>query len=101
MRLNIRSLGNEVSYQGKTVNVGIDVHNKSYVLSAYCDGVVIKKSCRMIADPQACAQFISETFNGAEIPTAYESVLMIPDYKKIYQILSSQISVKNLPKIFR
>lgn len=62
-----------VSYQGKTVNVGIDVHKQSYVLSAYCEGSVVKKSCRMEASPKACALFLLDTFSGARIRTAYEA----------------------------
>lgn len=59
------------SYLGKKVFIGIDVHKKSYVISAHCDGVVVKKwSTPALAE--RTAEQLNEYFKGAEIFSAYE-----------------------------
>ena len=56
----------------KKVFVGIDVHKKTYSLSAVCNQEIIKK-CTMPADPFGLLSFLHKTFKGSEIITAYEA----------------------------
>ena len=59
-------------YSGKSVFVGIDVHKKSYVVAACCDGEVVKK-WTTTANPTSLAQQLSKFFDGAEVHSAYEA----------------------------
>ena len=59
-------------YSGKSVFVGIDVHKKSYVIAACCDGEVVKK-WTSTANPITLAQQLSKFFDGAEVHSAYEA----------------------------
>jgi transposase len=61
-----------VSYTGKTVFIGIDVHRSFFVLSCLCEGVVVKR-CRMPARAEAIISFISRHFAGAQVQTCYEA----------------------------
>jgi transposase len=60
------------NYSGKKVFVGIDVHKKTYVISAYCDGDVVKKWTTP-ARAQALADQLGSYFFEAEILSAYEA----------------------------
>jgi transposase len=62
----------EISYIGKNVYIGIDVHKKSYTVVARVEGEVVKK-WTTAASPQALAQQILKYFTGATIYTAYEA----------------------------
>lgn len=57
---------------GKKVFIGIDVHKKTYSLSAICEGRLIKK-CTLAADPEVLVKYCNKLFQGSEIETAYES----------------------------
>jgi len=59
-------------YTTKTVYVGIDVHKKSYSVTAVCDRQIVKKD-RLMADPNLLATYCKNKFKGAKIITAYES----------------------------
>jgi transposase len=61
-----------LTYHGKHISIGIDVHRKSYTLTCRCDGVVIKR-CHMAADPTAVVEFCRKHFPGASFPSAYEA----------------------------
>lgn len=63
---------NAISYVGKNVFTGIDVHKKSYTVVARVDGEVVKK-WTTISSPQALAQQLLQYFVGATIHTAYEA----------------------------
>lgn len=60
------------NYTSKTVYVGIDVHKKSYSVTAVCDKQVIKKD-RLLADPRLLVEYCKGKFEGAKIFTAYEA----------------------------
>jgi len=62
----------EISYIGKNVYIGIDVHKKSYTVVARVGGEIVKK-WTTAASPQALAQQILKYFAGANIYTAYEA----------------------------
>lgn len=61
-----------VSYAGKRVYIGIDVHRAFFVASCVSDGVVVKR-CRMPGTAEAVVSFIGKYFNGAEVRTCYEA----------------------------
>ncbi len=60
------------TYNLKTVYLGIDVHKKTYSVTAICDGVVMKKS-RMHAEPEALIRYCGRYFPQATIISAYEA----------------------------
>jgi transposase len=62
----------EISYVGKNVYIGIDVHKKSYTVVARAENEVVKK-WTTAASPQALAQQILKYFAGATIYSAYEA----------------------------
>lgn len=62
----------KVSYVGKKVSIGIDVHKKFFVLTAVCDGEVAK-ACRIPAEPKKVADFIRKYFEGASVKSCYEA----------------------------
>lgn len=59
-------------YTAKTVYIGIDVHKKSYSVTAVCDSQIVKKD-RLPADPDMLAEYCQNKFKGAKILTAYEA----------------------------
>ncbi len=59
-------------FNGKKVFLGIDVHKKTYVVSAICDGQLIKKDT-LSADPTFLVQYCKKYFSGADIESAYEA----------------------------
>ena len=61
-----------IDYSGKKVNVGIDVHKKTYSVCCECEGQVVKKAT-VPAIPGQLAQFLSDHFKGAEIRSCYEA----------------------------
>jgi transposase len=62
----------EISYVGKDVYLGIDVHKKTYVVVARVEGEVVKK-WTTAASPQSLAQQLLKYFAGANIKSAYEA----------------------------
>lgn len=61
-----------ISYVGKEVFIGIDVHKKTYAVVARMDGEVVKKWTTAAA-PQGLAEQLLKFFVGANIHTAYEA----------------------------
>lgn len=60
------------NYTSKTVYIGIDVHKKTYAVTAICNKEVIKKDT-MIANPDKLLKYITKYFEGAKVYTAYEA----------------------------
>jgi transposase len=61
-----------ISYVGKAVFIGIDVHKKTYTIVARVEGAVVKK-WTTVASPETLAQQLLKYFAGATIHTAYEA----------------------------
>ena len=59
-------------YTGKTIFVGMDVHKKTYSVTAICDGDVVKRDT-LKADPQALVAYLLKRFGSGKIKTAYEA----------------------------
>jgi len=59
-------------YTGKTIFVGMDVHKKTYSVTAICDGIVIKRDT-LKADPQSLISYLKKRFGSGKIKTAYEA----------------------------
>lgn len=60
------------NYTNKTVYLGMDVHKKTYAVTAICDGQVVKKDT-LKADPAILVAYCKKYFVGAEIHSAYEA----------------------------
>ncbi len=61
-----------ISYCGKKVYIGIDVHKETYSVTCIFDQIVVKKAT-VPADPAVLAESILNWFKGAEIQSAYEA----------------------------
>ena len=61
-----------VSYTGKPVFIGIDVHRSFFVLTCLCEGRVVNR-CRMPGKAASVISFISKHFPEAEVRTCYEA----------------------------
>jgi len=61
-----------ISYKGRKVFVGIDVHLRFYQVTCYCEGVLVHKF-RCDAVPGALAYSLCRMFRGAEIESCYET----------------------------
>lgn len=59
-------------YTGKKIYLGIDVHKKTYAVTAMCEKLVIKKAT-MTASPEGLVNFCKKYFSGATIESAYEA----------------------------
>ena len=59
-------------YTQKTIYIGIDVHKKTYAVTAICDGIVVKKDT-LAAYPEQLVRYIKKYFNGATVRTVYEA----------------------------
>ena len=59
-------------YSNQTIFIGIDVHKKSYSISAIHNGTLIKKAT-IVADPDILLSFLYKNFNNAQLETAYEA----------------------------
>ena len=62
----------KLSYVGKKVFVGVDVHKRTYSVVAVMEGEVVKK-WRTSAEPQKLANQLNKYFPGAKIECAYEA----------------------------
>jgi len=63
----------KISYFGKKVYIGTDVHKATYSVTCICEGVVAKKVASVPASPAEFAQSLLHWFKGAEIYSAYEA----------------------------
>ena len=61
-----------ISYAGKEVFLGMDVHKSFYVVSAVCDGELVKL-CRLPARANEVINFIKKYFPGATVRSCYEA----------------------------
>ena len=68
----MKAATHRISYSGKDVFVGIDVHKKTYSVVARADKEVIKK-WTTVASPQRFTEQLLNYFEGAIIHTAYEA----------------------------
>lgn len=59
-------------YNGKTIFLGIDVHKKTYSVTAVCEEVVVKQDT-FIASPEILVKYCVHAFKGAIIKSAYEA----------------------------
>ena len=63
---------NPITYKNKKVYIGMDVHKKSYTLSAYCQGRIVK-SATTPADPEKVTQSLKKWFPSARLYSVYEA----------------------------
>lgn len=61
-----------ISYCGKKVSIGIDVHLSTYYVTCVHEGSVVKRAS-MKAEPDEVVKFLRNHFAGAELSTAYEA----------------------------
>jgi transposase len=59
-------------YTGKTIFVGMDVHKKTYSVTAICDGSIIKRDT-LKAEPNGLISYLKKRFGSGKIKTAYEA----------------------------
>lgn len=59
-------------YTGKKIYLGIDVHKKTYAVTAICEKLVLKKAT-ITASPDGLVTFCKKYFPGAVIESAYEA----------------------------
>lgn len=62
----------KMSYIGKKVYVGMDVHKKTYSVTAIWEGEIVKRDT-MRADAGGVIRYLQKYFAGAEIHAAYEA----------------------------
>lgn len=62
----------KMSYEGKKVYIGMDVHKRTYSVTAICEGEIVKRDT-MRADPESVIRYLHRHFAGAEIHTVYEA----------------------------
>lgn len=61
------------NYTGKTIYIGLDIHKKTYSISALCDHEIVKRAT-IAASYNSLLDFITKYFPGAaKINTAYEA----------------------------
>ena len=60
------------NYTGKTVYIGIDVHKKTYSVTAICDEIVVKR-VTMKAYPEDLILYLKKHYGEAKIESAYEA----------------------------
>ena len=65
-------LASPKSYLGKEIFVGIDVHKKSYSLTAICERQIVKKAT-VKADPRQVSESLKKWFVGGSIKSCYEA----------------------------
>jgi len=59
-------------YTDKKIYLGIDVHKKTYAVTAICEGQMAKKDT-LPAEPSRLINYCKKYFPGAEIESAYET----------------------------
>jgi transposase len=60
------------NYTGKEIFLGIDVHKKSYSVTAIIDQEIVKKD-KIIGTPESLEAYCKKYFYGANIKSAYEA----------------------------
>lgn len=61
-----------VAYRGKNIHVGIDVHKKTYSVTAVCGTDIIARDT-MRADPEALVRYLKKRFTESKVSSAYEA----------------------------
>lgn len=61
-----------INFTNKTVFLGIDVHKKTYSVTAICEGSMIKQDT-FTASPEIFVKYCRRAFQGAKIKSAYEA----------------------------
>jgi transposase len=61
-----------MDYTQKTIYVGIDVHKKTYAVTAICDGAVVKRDT-LTANPNFLITYLKKRFGTGKILSAYET----------------------------
>lgn len=59
-------------YTGKTIFVGMDVHKKTYSVTAICEGIIVKRDT-LKAEPHSLITYLKKQFGSGKIKTAYEA----------------------------
>jgi len=67
-----RTTRKEISYVGKEVYVGMDVHKKTYSVTVICEENIVKRDT-MRADPEVVVRYLLNHFEGAKIHSVYEA----------------------------
>lgn len=62
----------KMSYVGKEVYAGMDVHKKTYSVTIICEGEIVKRDT-MRADPKGIVHYLKKHFEGAKIHSVYEA----------------------------
>jgi len=62
----------KMSYTGKEVYVGMDVHKRTYSVTVICEGEIVKRDT-MRADPEGIVHYLKRHFAGAKIHSVYEA----------------------------
>ena len=60
------------NYINKTIYFGIDVHKKSYAVTAICEGQVVKRDT-LKAEPDVLIAYCKKHFADARIESVYEA----------------------------
>lgn len=60
------------NYTGKTIFIGMDVHKRTYSLTAICDGIKIKTET-MKGDPNLLIKYLKNHYGTGKIISAYEA----------------------------
>ena len=61
-----------INFTDKTVFLGIDVHKRTYSVTAICEGSMIKQDT-FVASPEIFVKYCRRAFQGAKIKSAYEA----------------------------
>lgn len=61
-----------LDYTGKTVFIGLDVHKKTYAITAICEKTIVKRDT-IKASEQILLEYLSKYFSNAKIKTVYEA----------------------------
>ena len=67
-----RTTKKEISYVGKEVYVGMDVHKKTYSVTVICEENIVKRDT-MRANPEVVVRYLLNHFEGAKIHSVYEA----------------------------
>lgn len=61
-----------MDYTGQIIFLGIDVHKRTYSVTAVCGGVILKRNT-LAASPEVLLKYLKNAFKGATMKSAYEA----------------------------
>ena len=61
-----------ITYRGKVVSIGIDVHANSYHVTSVIEGLVVGRAT-MRGEPVVLLEYVKNQYRGATVRTAYEA----------------------------